>query len=722
MKFSLVALPPVIVSLLCLGSCGGGSNSAPPGSPTPTAATYTIGGTITGLQGSGLVLQNNGANSLTLNSGATSFTFTAPVSAGTAYAVTVLTQPSNPTQSCSLTNATGTANANVSSVQLNCIAASSPTYTIGGTVTGLTGSGLTLQDNGGDNLTISPAQTTFTFATAIVSGGSYSVTVLDQPANPAQTCLVTNGAGTATASVTSVQVTCTTTIASSYTIGGTVTGLTGSGLTLQDNGGDNLTISPGQTTFTFATAIASGGSYSVTVLDQPANPAQNCMVSSGGSGTASANVTTVSIVCTGDWVWLDGADSVDQPGIYGTLGTGAPGNVPGGRYGAISWTDPSGNFWLFGGYGYVSTALGNLNDLWEYRSGQWTWISGSMIENQSGTYGTLGVPSASNMPGARSSGVSWFDSSGNLWLFGGYGFASAGDAASLNDLWKFSAGQWTWVGGSNIGGQFGVYGTKGVPVATNVPGARSEASSWVDKSGNFWLFGGSGLDSIGENASLNDLWRYSAGQWTWMSGANLVDQTGVYGTQGTAAPTNVPGSRSGAAAWVDQSGNLWLFGGQGTDSTGTSGRLNDLWKYSDGEWTWVGGSNTKFDYGVYGVQGVAAVGNFPGSRDNAVSWTDSSGNFWLFGGFGQASSGEFGTGELNDLWQYANGQWTWMSGSNQVDQSSTYGTLGVPNPANVPGGRDSSVGWIDATGNLWLLGGADNNTDDANNDLWEYQR
>ena len=692
-------------------------------SQTSGTTTYTIGGTISGLAGSGLVLQNNGANNLTVNSGATSFTFTTPVSVGTAYVVTVLTQPSNPTQNCTLTNATGTANGNVSSVQLSCTTVISPTYTIGGTVTGLTGSGLILQDNGGDNLSVNASQTTFTFATSIPSGETYSVTVLDQPANPAQTCTVTDGDGTATANVTSVQLTCTNTVASGYTIGGTVTGLAGSGLVLQDNGGDNLAITSGQTIFTFATAIPSGGAYNVTVLDQPANPAQNCMVSSG-SGTASANVTTVSIVCVGDWAWVGGSNSLDPPGIYGTLGTGAPGNVPGGRFGATSWTDPSGNFWLFGGYGYASTGpIGNLNDLWEYSAGQWTWVGGSIIENQSGTYGTLGVASGANMPGARSSGASSSDSSGNLWLFGGYGFAASGEATSLNDLWEFSAGQWTWVGGSNLGSQLGVYGTKGMPAATNVPGARSEAFSWVDKSGSFWLFGGTGLDSIGQFSSLNDLWKYSAGQWTWVSGANLVNQTGVYGTQGTAAPTNVPGSRTGAAAWVDSSGDLWLFGGLGVDSTGVSGRLADLWKYSGGEWTWVGGSNTRFDYGVYGVQGVAASGNFPGSRDNAVTWTDASGNFWLFGGYGQdATATGTNTGELNDLWRYADGQWTWMSGSDQVNQSSVYGTLGAPDPSNVPGGRDSAVGWIDATGNLWLLGGADLGSTDAFNDLWEYQR
>ena len=62
-----------------------------------------------------------------------------------------------------------------------------------------------------------------------------------------------------------------------FTIGGTVTGLTGTGLVLQDNGGDNLTISKSGP-FVFPTSVTSGGAYAVTVATQPTNPAQSCAV------------------------------------------------------------------------------------------------------------------------------------------------------------------------------------------------------------------------------------------------------------------------------------------------------------------------------------------------------------------------------------------------------------------------------------------------------------
>lgn len=90
------------------------------------------------------------------------------------------------------------------------------TYTVGGAVSGLSNSGLVLQDNGGNNLTVAADATSFTFSTALASGSAYSVTVLTQPSSPAaQNCGVTNGSGNvASAAVTSVQVTCSTSSAS----------------------------------------------------------------------------------------------------------------------------------------------------------------------------------------------------------------------------------------------------------------------------------------------------------------------------------------------------------------------------------------------------------------------------------------------------------------------------------------------------------------------------
>ncbi len=586
---------------------------------------------------------------------------------------------------------------------------STPSYTIGGMVSGLSGTGLVLQNNGGDNLSVT-ADGSFTFPTAIAKGSAYSVTVQTQPSGPAQNCVVTNGSGTATANVTNVQVTCTTV---THTIGGTVTNLAGTngGLQLADNGGDTLDVNANGA-FTFSMAVDDGSAYAVTVSMQPSNPAQKCEVTNG-TGTATGKVTNVMVDCGhNEWTWMGGPNRVDQPGTYSTQGA----NIPGGRASAQLWMDKSQNVWLFGGVDYQ---FNRLNDLWMYSNGEWTWMGGADFVNQTGIYGTLGMPSANNIPGARSNGATWIDASGNLWIFGGGGFDSAGTFGNLNDLWKYSNGEWTWMGGSNVVNQKGIYGSMGTPAATNIPGGRATSVTWTDTSGNVWLFGGNGYDSAGTQGELNDLWKYSNGEWTWMGGSNVANQKGIYGTLGTAAASNIPGARDSAVTWTDPSGNVWLFGGFGDDSAGTLGELNDLWKYSNGEWTWMGGSNVVNQTGIYGTQGTPSASNVPGARDAAVAWVDASGNFWLFGGETAAQ-----TNFLNDLWKYSNGQWTWMGGSDLIDQPGTYGTVGTPEPSNIPGARRYVVAWIDAQGNLWLFGGRgydSTGTLGALNDLWRYE-
>ena len=510
---------------------------------------------------------------------------------------------------------------------------------------------------------------------------------------------------------------------SSFTISGTVVNLagTGGGLVLQDNLNDALPVNANGS-FTFAKTVASGSLYSVTISAQPSNPTQTCGVTNG-SGTATANVTNLQVNCGhNEWAWVNGPSTPTNNGVYGTLGVAAASNFPGGRQTPTTWTDTSGNLWLFGGFGLDSVgSVLPMNDLWRFGAGQWTWMGGSNSGGHGGTYGTLGVPAMSNIPGARSEAVGWTDAAGNFWLFGGNGFDSAGDEGSLNDLWKYTAGEWTWMGGSDLTVQQGIYGMLGVPSANNIPGSRFGAVSWIDSAGNFWLFGGISIDSNGRAGQLNDLWKYTNGEWTWESGSNVVDQEGTYGTQGTPAPGNVPGARDWAVSWIDSSGSLWVFGGVGFDSTGVIGILNDLWKFSNGQWTWMSGSSLANQAGVYGTRGMPSPVNVPGYRQLAISWTDSSGNFWLFGGNGVDSAS--GVGLLNDLWKYSNGEWTWMSGSNLINQNGVYGTQGVIAPGNIPGARLESSSWIDANGNLWLFGGYGepaSGTEGNLSDLWMY--
>ncbi len=245
-----------------------------------SGGSFSVGGTVSGLSGT-VVLQDNGGDNLSVSANG-AFTFATLVAGGAAYRATVLTNPAG--QTCTVTNGSGTiGTANVTNVAVAC----TTKYSVGGTVSGLSGT-VVLQDNGGDNLSVS-ANGAFTFATQVAGGAAYKATVLTNPAG--QTCTVTNGSGTiGTANVTNVAVTCTTNV---YSVGGTVSGLSGP-VVLQDNGGDNLSVSANGS-FTFATSLVTGATYKVTVLTNPAG--QTCTVATGSGTIKTANITNVAVTC-----------------------------------------------------------------------------------------------------------------------------------------------------------------------------------------------------------------------------------------------------------------------------------------------------------------------------------------------------------------------------------------------------------------------------------------
>ncbi len=257
-----------------------------------TTQTYTVGGTVSSLSGSGLVLKLNGAASLPVSANG-AFTFPSGLATGTAYAVTVDTQPASPAQTCTVANGSGTiGSANVTNVAVTCTTA--PTYTVGGTVGGLSGSGLVLKLNNSASLPVS-GNGTFTFPGGLSSGTAYAVTVGTQPSG--QVCSITNGSGTmGAANVSNVAVNCT--VAVTYTIGGSVNGLSGSGLVLSLNGTTSLPVGANGA-FTFPGGLVSGTAYAVTVATQPSGPAQTCTVANGSGAIGSADVSNVLVTCAG---------------------------------------------------------------------------------------------------------------------------------------------------------------------------------------------------------------------------------------------------------------------------------------------------------------------------------------------------------------------------------------------------------------------------------------
>lgn len=185
---------------------GGGSDTS---READDPSSYTVVAEVRGLKGERLQLQNNGQETLTINANGR-HAFQVEVSNNSSYAVIITRQPTSPLQICSMWGATGTSDEDVT-VMIECVDA----YTIGGTVSGLVGNGLQLQNNGVDILTVMQ-NGSFGFTAPIASGANYDVTIAQQPSydhpHPSSqmySCVVNQGAGTvATTNIQEISVEC----------------------------------------------------------------------------------------------------------------------------------------------------------------------------------------------------------------------------------------------------------------------------------------------------------------------------------------------------------------------------------------------------------------------------------------------------------------------------------------------------------------------------------
>jgi hypothetical protein len=351
--------------------------------PAALVEDVTIGGSVFYLGGSGLVLQNNGADDKTVDPVAGApvpFTFDTPLAPGSNYDVTVATQPSDPDQECFVVRGSGIVPPEgVTDVLVYCVP---PEWLPEGRVF------VTSQDFNGDlgGVTGADAKCQAAADAAQLGGGPWTAWISDDTEdaidripnaiyrlldetlvatdkddlvtlnligflrNPINidefglersdqlpwTGTFTDGAAsgndcnnwtdnTAEASGTvgdnnqtdfdwtnsytrgcnqRFSLYCFGGLIESgepVTIGGTVSGLTGSGLVLQNNGADDEPIAA-DGPFTFATPLAPGTTYSVTVKTQPSG--QFCTVDEGSGTVPAEGVENVLVTC-GDPPGLD---------------------------------------------------------------------------------------------------------------------------------------------------------------------------------------------------------------------------------------------------------------------------------------------------------------------------------------------------------------------------------------------------------------------------------
>jgi len=248
------------------------------------------------------MVQTNGANTVAVSGNST--VPLATLASGTTYTVTVSAQPTVLSQTCTVTGpGPSTLTANVT-LPITCVTNS---YNVIATVNGLVGTGLHLQVAPTAAVAATANATPYTLA-SVISGGTYTVTVPTQPTSPTQSCVPAPITGNVTSANIPVTVTCTT---FTSTVGGSITGLNGTGLVLKDSvsGHTTTTLAAGATSYTISPAINSGTSYHVVVMTQPSTPAQYCTVANPTGTVVGTAITNVNVICRNEGKFVFVADS-----------------------------------------------------------------------------------------------------------------------------------------------------------------------------------------------------------------------------------------------------------------------------------------------------------------------------------------------------------------------------------------------------------------------------
>lgn len=317
------------------------------------------------------------------------------------------------------------------------------------------------------------------------------------------------------------------------------------------------------------------------------------------------------------------------------------------------------------------------------------------------------------VPSPRSLFLSWQDKEGNLWIFGGYGYDAKNEFGVFRDFWKYDIASNTWKTLTESKNKVAINNDK----KSDLPLPRADATTWVDQNGYFWLYGGNTGNDL---QNWDDMWRYNpkANKWDKIDGEEKLNK------KNSEAILN-PGSRSGAASWVDESGALWFFGGQSFDiqKNGLTNYHNDLWTYDTkaNQWRLVKGTVEANKLSDSKEQRKAPL--LPSPRSKACYWYKDN-RLWLYGGVGYDYTYPV-TGGLSDLWYFdvATKEWVLQAPQKVLNAEPTLYTVFTGSPNNNPGSRVSASCWIDAKGELNLIGGHnrwEKGEIDLETRLWKY--
>ncbi|MEJ1931591.1 kelch repeat-containing protein [Nostoc sp. NIES-2111] len=421
---------------------------------------------------------------------------------------------------------------------------------------------------------------------------------------------------------------------------------------------------------------------------------------------------------TGLWSWIKGDTLYDVLASPGVQGIPSSTNNPQGLTACHTWQGRDGMLWLWGGRRKTPTGVGvNIfADLWRFdpATNQWTWMKGVGVNNDGGSISAVGIENLTNRPPVALPACTWTDTTGNLWLYGGYGVNNY-----AHGLWRYNVARNMWSkrpSGSEVDEPN--YGVRGQESASTHPGSVVAAVSWTTPDGMLYLFGGMGWGvATAQNTQgfRNSLWRYNprTEKWAWLKGKDNwglgADRTApaVNGTLGFADTTNTPpGSETGQVGWTDRQGNLWML-------------AHDMWKYSPSSncWTRITKdtlvNKQAFDYCYLARFGQPryAFGLGNGGLGRTATWTDSAGRFWLFQGNGYRKinlAGADTIGTVNGLWCFdpALRRWSFVSGNRYLDKRPLHGRRGIAGTNVDPGDRGAPSVWYNRpTNSIYLFGG-----------------
>lgn len=444
-------------------------------------------------------------------------------------------------------------------------------------------------------------------------------------------------------------------------------------------------------------------------------------------------------IISGNWTWMSGSSSINQPSQYGTLGLEASNSLPGSSdSGCGSWTDNLNNLWLF-----------DNSNIWKYNT-----ITNlcAIIKRNPNTSGlesivTIGTENNNNFPiwgsGTHKGKAIWKDLSGNIWYYYNW---------NNNDrLWKYNplTNMWTLVKtipNSTTTGH--AIGALNIADINNTLGSRINTITETASNGKLLLMGGNFYTETGN--LLSDVWEYdiTTNIWKWIKGFayndTSIDNQQKIKFKGVIESENSPGFMEKYTAKWEYNGDLYLYGIIGLanytsvpsyHSVNTHFLLSNgvlfsrgIWKYHSNlnKWEYIQGLEDRdFNFHlnpIHNTKGIESENNYPSVRYGSVSWADTNGNLWMFGGKNTYSVNTY----YNDLWKFniTTKNWVWVNGDSVPSQNGVYGTQGIISTTNKPGSRTDSKTWVDNLGNFWLFGGigfdASSSSTGNLNDMWKY--